>query len=107
MGGDWSVKGGNIAGTGGSLVSGKDYKNFSLVVVAKGNGAIQLPSGEVAISGNEWKSYQITVQNGVRTLAVNGQVSGGEVAVAPNAGKVGIKSAGNVEVAQIWIMELP
>ena len=107
MGGDWSIKNGSIAGTGGSLVSGKDYKNFSLVVVAKGNGAIQLPSGEVAISGSDWTNYQITVQDGIRSLAVNGQVSGGEVAGAANAGKVGIKSAGNVEVAQIWIMELP
>jgi len=107
MGGDWSVKNWNLSSSGGSIASANNYKNFSLVVVARGNGAILLPSGEVAISGGEWKSYEITVQNGIRTLAVNGQVSGGEVAGGANSGKVGIRSAGNVEVAQIWLMELP
>lgn len=106
--GDWSIKNGSLVGSNGSVVTGKDYKNFSLVVVARGAGSIQLPSGEVALGGGTaWTSYQISVQNGHRTMAVNGQSSGGEVAGAANAGKVGVKAAGSVEVAQIWIMELP
>jgi len=62
------------------------------------------------IKENDWNTFQITVWNGIATLAINGQVaweqsSGG---IPDQPGYIGIENEGpKLDIAQFWVLPLP
>jgi hypothetical protein len=67
------------------------------------------PRGDL-IRANDWNTYQLTVQNGGATLAINNQVAWPLATGASlnGAGSIALEGAGRgVEFAQVWIMPLP
>jgi len=57
----------------------------------------------------EWNTYQVTVQNGRATLAINGQVAWPSATGIPTGpGYLGIQAENRpIEIAQWWVAELP
>jgi len=62
------------------------------------------------IKPNDWNTFQITVWNGIATLAINGQVaweqsSGG---IPDQPGYIGIECEGaKIDIAQFWVYPMP
>lgn len=61
------------------------------------------------IRPNDWNTYQVTVQNGTVTCAINGQPAWEQATGIPNRpGYIGIQAENRpLEIAQLWVMPLP
>lgn len=61
------------------------------------------------IKRNDWNTYAITVENGIATLTINGQVAWDMATGIPDKmGYVGFQAEGfPLEIAQVWLMPLP
>ena len=76
-------------------------------------GSISGTQGSMArfdlIKPNDWNTYAVTVDGDAATLAINGTVAWDAATGIPAApGYIGIQNEGpGLEIAQVWVMELP
>ena len=62
------------------------------------------------IKQNDWNVFQIMVNHGIATLAINGQPAwaGPATGIADAPGYIGVEAEGpHLDISRFWIMELP